>query len=84
MKHLMLCGHAENAKVNGKPCCAICFCIYSGADKIDPNPPSLEGRNAICTSGCGAKLQSSTGLAFFEHCPNSQMDLYYCGCVGWS
>ena len=89
---LMKCGHAaQGTDRNGNPLCVSCFGIRQGADEVDENPPSLEGRMARCTyypgggkyHKCAEPKASSTTLAFFSYCPESQFDNYYCGCWGW-
>ena len=84
MSVMMECGHAANA-VNGagEPSCAICALIRPGASVVAKTPPDLTGRTARCGCRCGSKQPSSPKLAFFEHRPNEQTDLYYCGCMGW-
>lgn len=84
MSHpMMKCGHAANAyTTEGKPCCVICSGIRPGADEIDEHPPTLTGRLAKCPY-CPRKEPSSPRLAFFEHQPKSEFDVFYCGCRGW-
>ena len=81
MTPMMQCGHAANGTHDGKPCCVICFGIHQGATIEDKNPPSLEGRKAICI--CDKTVPSSPELAFFQHLPDRSFDIYYCGCAGW-
>lgn len=78
---MMKCGHAANAKSNGKPCCAICIGIIPGADEVAP-PPNLSGRMASCCY-CDNVDSSEKKLAFFKHWPDRDRDEYYCGCRGW-
>jgi hypothetical protein len=76
MTPIMQCGHAANAKheVNGKmkDVCVICYGIDPGASRIYENPPSMEGRIAVCS--CGKEVPSNSDLPFFaflgnkEHC----------------
>ena len=80
---MMKCGHAANAvRSDGSPGCVICIGFHPGADVIDDEAPSLEGRRAIC-SDCSKTVPSGTHLAFFEHRPLLPTDDYYCGCHGW-
>lgn len=81
-KVLMLCGHAANARHNGRPACAICAGLDPGWDEINPVQPDLEGRMAECAS-CGETTESSLLLAYFEYRPGRETDEYYCGCRGW-
>lgn len=85
---LLVCGHSVNATTaDGKPACVICNCTAIAAG------PDLVGRLAFCSykEGRGGTIPpahrtgvpSSTDLAFFEHRPNAEHDLYYCGCWGW-
>ena len=74
---LMKCGHSPNSTCNGKP-----FCVICGCGEIADSEPNLEGRMAECR-WCGHKTQSKFSLPFFEYCPNSDYDNYYCGCGGW-
>ena len=81
---LMKCGHAANAtNSRGEPSCVICIGIDPGAEQIDPNPPSMEGRKARCTYCKRETKSDTTKLAFFEHHPKAEFDGYYCGCLGW-
>ena len=75
----MKCGHATFATIgpDNIPICPICLC-HEIADE-----PTLEGREARCTYGCGSKRPSSFDLPFFRYCPGSEYDRYYCGCEGW-
>lgn len=84
MEHpMMKCGHAANATdKNGKPRCVICFGITPGADEVDGDHPSLDGREAKCFD-CNRHKPSSLKLAFFEHRPGKREDAFYCGCLGW-
>lgn len=84
MSKLMMCGHTANVvdMKTGNPVCVICLGINEGATIVNPNPPSLEGRVAVCTY-CNRQQPSAVGLAFFEHSPG-QHDAYYCGCKGWN
>jgi len=77
---LMACGHAANAVKfpSNQPCCVICSC-----DTIVKSQPDLTNRQAKCSYGNHALVASSTNLAFFVYCPDSQTDIYYCGCFGW-
>lgn len=84
---MMKCGHAANAiltRPNGDqvPSCVVCYGLVAGADEIDENPPSLEGREAMC-SYCRNTNPSSVNLAFFEYLPNQKYDNFYDGCRGW-
>lgn len=50
--------------------------------------PSLAGRTAQCRycrkeNPSDQPLPGYTVLPFFEHCPNSDHDWFYCGCYGW-
>ncbi len=64
---MMKCGHAANAKNDaGDPSCAICVGINPGAEEVNANPPSLEGRVARCSS-CKAERPSANDLPFFEY-----------------
>ena len=76
----MQCGHTANAHQDGKPVCVICIGIDAGAT-IVAEKPDLTGRKAKCI--CGAEVDSSYDLAFFEHRPDQEHDGYYCGCMGW-
>jgi hypothetical protein len=81
----MKCGHAANA-VNmqtNQPSCAICAGLTPDADIVAQVQPDLKGRFAHCAYGRHAKVPSSTDLAFFEHRPRDEEDIYYCGCYGW-
>lgn len=84
-KPMMMCGHAANAtNALNEPACAICVGIDAGAEIVNDSPPDLSGREAICSYGCKHSIRSSsTNLAFFEHRPQAQYDVYYCGCWGW-
>jgi hypothetical protein len=93
MPVMMKCGHAANAvNGNGDPACVICVGIDLGAEIVDESPPSLEGRMAKCAYRRMRNKQphpdnltvpSSPDLAFFEHKPDAEFDVYYCGCWGW-
>lgn len=99
-KPMMKCGHAANAVLTSRggkqfdpplPACVICDCY-----EVDEEAPSLEGREARCTSCGGAHKPSSPDLPFFEYLgPGSKhwsikktgpkaFDGYYCGCRGWN
>jgi len=81
---LMKCGHAANAhKPTGEPVCAICAGITPKAEEV-ADEPDLTGRMAHCSYGKHAIRPSSTDLAFFEHRPDCEYDVYYCGCFGWN
>jgi len=83
---MMECGHAANASgSDGSPCCAICIGIHPGAEKV-AETPDFEGRTARCSyyNTCKTVSPSGTKLAFFEHLPDKEFDLYYCGCHGWN
>ncbi len=83
MTVMMRCGHAANATdENGNPSCVICVGIVPGATVVD-EPPDLTGRRAKCPD-CDLFVDSETSLAFFEHRPNKDFDMYYCGCSGWN
>ena len=81
---MMKCGHAANATntENGKRVCANCAGIVEGWDQI-ADPPDLTGREALCPY-CKKRVPSTTELAFFEHRPDKEFDIYYCGCMGWN
>jgi hypothetical protein len=80
---MMKCGHAANATdEQGNPVCLICYGWKPGADEVDDNPPSLEGREAKCVY-CGRIAPSSEKLPFFGYCCDKKYDEYYCGCRGW-
>ena len=84
---MMKCGHAANAIYRTKdgeekPSCAICAGITPLAEEI-ADTPHLTGRKASCALGNHAIVDSSTNLAFFQHCPDKDHDIYYCGCYGW-
>jgi hypothetical protein len=83
-KPMMLCGHAANATNarTGQPSCAICVGIHPGAETIDPNPPTLAGRQSQCAY-CKKLAPSDASLAFFEHRPDREFDSHYDGCKGW-
>lgn len=83
-KPMMKCGHAANAVRSGtnEPVCVICAGIVAGYDEI-ADSPDLIGRKAHCAYGNHAIVDSSTDLAFFEHHPEKESDIYYCGCHGW-
>ena len=68
-KHpLMKCGHvAQGVDGEGHPVCVICSGITPNAHIVDDNPPSLEGRMAICTSCYKHEVPSSYDLPFFEY-----------------
>jgi len=74
---MMKCGHVANTERG----CVICFGITPGAEEINYSPPDLTGRKAKCE--CGGLRDSDTRLPFFEHRPDQDTDLYYCGCRGW-
>ena len=76
----MKCGCVNNATCEGKPACAIHSCTTIEF-KCEGNK-GLEGRKAKCSYG-GSIVDSSWGLAFFQHKPNEEYDEYYCGCYGW-
>jgi hypothetical protein len=83
MATMLKCGHAANAKCDGKPVCVICFGINPGADEI-ADAPNLTGREAKCD--CGRVVPSSTDLPFFQYgswSGKSAQDRFYCGCRGW-
>jgi hypothetical protein len=77
--YYMKCGHTTTAKLNPDniPICPICMC-HEIAEQ-----PSLEGREAKCVYGCGAKRPSSFDLPFFQYRPDAEYDKFYCGCEGW-
>lgn len=79
---MMRCGHAANATRDGEPVCVICSGISPGADEIDPDPPSLDGRTMVCAQ-CGSERASDPSAAFFESRPERATDAYYSGCRGW-
>lgn len=82
MAVMMKCGHRANAMTpEGKPCCAICAGLTEDAFEVVASP-SLEGRKAMC-SMCSKKTDSRLDLPFFEYRPDKEIDLYYCGCLGW-
>lgn len=86
MDPMMKCGHRANAKnmETGLPVCAICIGIGSGGDVVDDSPPDMTNRMATCSYGCKTPPRPSTdNLAFFEHRPDKDTDVYYCGCYGW-
>ena len=82
---MMKCGHAANSMhktpEGDKPSCVICAGISPGWNEIDKNPPSLEGRKSQCFY-CKKEKNSDLGLAFFEHRPDKEHDIHYCGCKG--
>lgn len=81
--HMMKCGHAANAHdAQGNPCCAICIGFKPEATQV-AETPNLQGRTARCSYTCNSSQPSSTDLAFFQHRPTMEYDLYYCGCRGW-
>ncbi len=84
---LMKCGHtAQGTDKAGKPACIICLFIHPGAREVEDNVPDITGRKARCSyyrGKCKSEVDSSFKLAFFEHRPNKEFDLYYCGCFGW-
>jgi hypothetical protein len=91
MDVLMKCGHTAQGRESktGKPVCVICF-PKPEASMPEENIPNLEGRMAECCYArgrdgkpCRKKVPSSFDLAFFEHRPDQETDLYYCGCWGW-
>jgi len=82
MPVMMKCGHTANANQAGKPVCAICYGIRPGANEVENELPSLDGRTACCPD-CGKKTTSNFNLPFFSYQPNQQYDSYYCGCYGW-
>lgn len=77
----MKCGCTNNA-VNGegKPSCAIHGC--SVIEFKCEGKKGLEGRKAKCSYG-DTIVDSSWGLAFFQHKPKEEFDEFYCGCCGW-
>lgn len=83
---MMMCGCSSNATVvrDGKsvPCCAVCAGIREGWDKVNPDPPKLDKRQAECAY-CNTRVVSNPHLAFFEYKPTEQYDKFYCGCRGW-
>jgi hypothetical protein len=81
MEVMMGCGHAANGVSDGKPVCAICIGIYSGATDVVPCP-DLTGRRAKC-SHCSCTLPSKATMPFFEARPLMPTDGFYCGCLGW-
>ena len=86
-KPMMKCGHAANASVNGKPVCAFCIGIVSGAGEVDDRPVAKD-RMAYCTY-CNSSHPSSPDLPFFGlgamHLGerDDTKDSFYCGCRGW-
>jgi hypothetical protein len=83
--------------VDAKPVCIICYGIRPGATELDESV-NVDGREARCSyiapgkHGCNQGkfangfhgiVPSSPELPFFEHRPQEQYDLYYCGCFGW-
>lgn len=58
-------------------------CITHGCREVDPEPPSLAGREATCCYGNHGRVASSYALAFFVRNPERSEDTYYCGCWGW-
>lgn len=65
---LMKCGHTATGNVTGtnKRVCVSCYGISPGADVINENAPSLEGRKSKCTY-CKTVVDSSYALPFFEY-----------------
>lgn len=80
---MMACGHSANAVSNDQPCCAICLISGSNNATTIIEPPDLSHRQAQCSYGAHAIVSSSLDLAFFEHRPEQEKDIYYCGCMGW-
>ena len=81
----MKCGHVANAKIDGKPCCAICYGIKDGATEIDTlliDESIHKGREAKCPY-CKTIVNSSYKLPFFKYKKDEQYDEYYCGCYGF-
>lgn len=83
MTPMMKCGHAANAHVVDAttratiPACAICFGISPGADVVDLDGPTLDGRTARCS--CGRTEPSDARLPFFEYLgPGSQWAATHC------
>jgi len=78
---MMKCGHSANAtSEDGSPCCVICVGIHPGAEIIDSNPPSLEGRMSICPL-CKRTTPSDAELFLFKHLPDQPYDEHHCGCT---
>ena len=89
---MMKCGHAANAihhRHDGTdaPCCVICFNLDPGATIVEENPPSLEGRTAVCT-GCKNRPQSQQPsawtLPFFEYCGEGSRTSKLCKHCGFT
>jgi len=84
----MKCGHIAIAiDDKGRPVCPICFGLHPGAEVVEDDRPSLEGRQALCVYKFGRKGQqhspvpSSWDLPFFEYCgPGSPAAEEYCKC----
>lgn len=80
---LMKCGHtALGSRADGSPVCPLCLGIRPGADQVEEQTPSLEGRFAYC-GNCGSHRPSDYSLPFFEYHPKNDRDGFYCGCRGW-
>lgn len=82
---MMACGHSANAtctigsvgEESAIPSCVICSCTLVAVE-----PPSLEGRRAICIY-CKRTTPSLLNLAYFAHTPAAEFDQFYDGCRGW-
>lgn len=81
MMYLMKCGHVSNVVTGLKaPACVVCGCTDAVRECVGTE--GLEGRKARCCD-CGKKTDSGWSLDFFRHCPDSEHDIWYCGCRGW-
>lgn len=79
---LMKCGHTTSIKdSDGNYVCPICVGLTPNARIAEEKKVDLKNRTAKCT--CGCERPSNYNLPFFEYCPNSQYDSFYCGCRGW-
>ena len=80
---VLLCGHTAMADDrDGNPCCPICDPRDPASSTVDQAPPTLDGREAVCDY-CRRRVVSDWGLPFFGHCPQDEVDSWYCGCRGW-
>ncbi len=62
-------------------------CSYYGKTVYERNNetyyPELMTKNAYGKDCCGSIVDSSYGLPFFHHKPDSEYDEFYCGCQSW-
>jgi hypothetical protein len=87
-RKLMKCGDTASGIYRDKDgveklVCVSCAGIVDGAYEVAEEVPSLEGRIATCSYGCGSSTESKVSLPFFRSRPDSATDDFYCGCFGW-